>query len=86
VDTCAIRKSSVPTLWLPELKLLESDKEAFLSPTGWLTDSIVNAVQSLINKQFPDIKGFQDTCLESVHEFNICKENLFKFYIHQVIG
>ena len=46
-----------------KVELLEFDKEALLSPTGWLTDSIVNAVQRLIKKQFPDIKGFQDTCL-----------------------
>ena len=78
VDYCAISKPSSPKIWLPELKLLESDKETLLSPTGWLTDSIVNAVQSLIRKQFPDISGLQDTCLGSVYEFNTLQGEFFQ--------
>ena len=84
MNTCAIKKSSGSTLWLPKLKLLESDKEALLSPTGWLTDSIVKAVQSLIKSSFLTLKDFKIPVLDQCTSSTLCKENLF--FIHQVIG
>ena len=61
VLSCTTSKSLNQKIWLPELKLFEFDKDALLSPTGWLTDSIINAVQKILRKRFPDVSGLQDT-------------------------
>ena len=39
-------------MWIPELELPSSDKE-ILSPTAWLTDSIIDAAQILLKKECP---------------------------------
>lgn len=78
VESCAVSKRACPKTWLPELKLLELDKEAILCPTGWLTDSIINAVQCLLKKQFPNINGFQDTCLGSVYNFKTLQSDFIQ--------
>ena len=75
---CPVSKRACPKTWLPELKLLEMDKEVILCPTGWLTDSIINAVQRLLKKQFPNINGFQDTCLGSVYNFKILQGDIIQ--------
>ena len=45
-------------MWIPELELSSSDKEILLSPTAWLTDSIIDAAQNLLKKEFP-VPGLQ---------------------------
>lgn len=42
--------------WIPELSLLKTGQES-LSNTGWLTDSITDASQRLLQKK--PISGFQ---------------------------
>ncbi len=69
VDSCTVSKRN-PKAWLPDFQLFESDRDCILSPTGWLTDTIINAVQIMLKKQFPHINGLQDTCLGSVYQFN----------------
>ena len=73
VDSCTTSKPLNQKIWLPELKLFELDKDALLSPTGWLTDSIINAVQKILRKQFPDVSGLQDTGLGLLCNFTILK-------------
>lgn len=45
-------KNPVPSQkdWFPELSLTKSDRDVMLSPTAWLTDSVVNAAQTLMKK------------------------------------
>ena len=50
-------------MWLPYLNLSQKDKEILLSPTAWITDSIVNAAQQLLREQFPRLPGLQDVSL-----------------------
>lgn len=69
VDSCTVSKRNLKA-WLPDFQLFESDRDCILSPTGWLTDTIINAVQIMLKKQFPHINGLQDTCLGSVYQFN----------------
>ena len=45
-------------LWIPELGLTSSDRDILLSPTAWLTDSIIDAAQNLLKKAFP-VPGLQ---------------------------
>ena len=45
-------------MWIAELELSSSDKEILLSPTAWLTDSIIDAAQNLLKKEFP-VPGLQ---------------------------
>ncbi len=54
---CLKPLSTEPNVWLPELKLSQSDKEVLLCPTGWLTDHIMNAAQHLLQNQFPNLEG-----------------------------
>ncbi len=54
---CLKPLSTEPNVWLPELKLSQSDQEVLLCPTGWLTDNIMNAAQHLLQNQFPNVEG-----------------------------
>ncbi len=57
-DECAVADGK----WLPELFLRADDKE--LIETGrWLTDKHVTAAQMLLQKDFPQVNGLQETTL-----------------------
>lgn len=58
-------------MWLPFLNLSHKDKEILLSPTAWISDSIVNAAQQLLREQFPQLPGLQDVSLGVTMAFNI---------------
>lgn len=60
-----------PKPWLPALGLIDVDKECLLSPVGWITDSVMNAVQQLLQQQFPSVNGLQSVTLGLVCNFNI---------------
>ena len=70
-----------PKPWLPCLGLLELDKQALLNPVGWLSDSIINAVQCLIQKQFPHVNSMQDVCLGRTMAFQV-RHNDFMQILH----
>ncbi len=72
---CLKPLSTEPNVWLPELKLSQSDKEVLLCPTGWLTDNIMNAAQHLLQNKFPNLEGLQDWCGVQFHCY-ITRENL----------
>ena len=57
------KTSQATKQWLPELNLSQFDHEVLLSPTSWLTDSIIDASQKLLQRMFPAISGFQSVCL-----------------------
>ena len=65
------RQAKSPAMWLPSLNLSDKDKEILLSPTAWITDSIVNAAQQLLREQFPQLPGLQDISLGQTMAFNI---------------
>lgn len=48
--------------WLKELQLYDTDKEILLNGHE-LTDALVNASQSILSRQFPQLVGFQSTLL-----------------------
>ena len=58
-------------VWIECLGLFETDREIVLSPTGWLNDRIINAAQTLLKNQFPELSGFQDVALGQVMNFTI---------------
>ena len=60
-----------PAMWISSLNLSQKDKEVLLSPTAWITDSIVNAAQQLLREQFPQLPGLQDVSLGLTVAFNI---------------
>ena len=45
-------------MWIPQLELSSSDREILLSPTAWLTDSIIDGAQTLLKKACP-VPGLQ---------------------------
>jgi hypothetical protein len=51
----------LPNQWIPALNLYDSDREILMSHNEWLTDSIIDAAQILIQKQSP-IGGLQKVC------------------------
>ena len=53
-----LSKEKDANMWIPELALFSSDRDILLSPTAWLTDSIVDGAQSLLKKACP-VPGLQ---------------------------
>ena len=66
----SMKKTKASQPWLPTLNLHISEQDILLSPTAWITDTIVNAAQNMLKKQFPSISGLQDVALGLVN-FNI---------------
>ena len=56
---------------MPDLKLTAYDRNVLLNPVGWITDSIVDAAQTLLKQQFPHIRSLQ----------NVTKGMTMSFYI-----
>ena len=79
------KKHTKPSaMWL---HLLQKDKEILLSPTGWVTDSIVNAAQKLLREQFPHLPGLQDVSLGHTKRSILCLVNSCKLYTDpRIIG
>lgn len=69
-DTSKSSNVSTPTMWIPELGLSTYDRDVLLS-NGWLTDSIVNAAQTLLRKSNPIISGLQDVTLGLTMSFEV---------------
>ena len=59
LDDYQPRTTRQSKIWLSDVGLTQSDKEVLLGPTGWLTDTIVNAAQQLLAHQFLDFKMCQ---------------------------
>lgn len=64
-------ESSAGSTWLstPLYTLKMDKKEEVLSPTGWLSDTVIGAAQLLILQEFPHIAGLQDP---AVHHCLLC--------------
>ena len=65
------KTSQATKQWLPELNLSQFDHEVLLSPTSWLTDSIIDASQKLLQRMFPAISGFKSVCLGLTTSFQV---------------
>ena len=62
-DTDVIPLAQIP--WVPSLKLTMQDKQELLCGS-LLSDKHIYAAQTLLQRQFPNINGFQDSCLSQV--------------------
>ena len=51
--------------------LNNDDKQILESKDLSINDKLMNAAQSLLKKQFPEIPGFQDTLLQTKHQFSV---------------
>ena len=51
--------------------LTSNDREDVLSPSGWLTDSVIAAAQLLILQEFPRMCGLQSPVLQQTLAFNV---------------
>lgn len=71
VEEAKPKKSKPPKKWIPDLGLLDCDRSTLLSPVGWINDSLVNASQELLKKQFPDLCGLQDTAMGYIMNYKI---------------
>ena len=54
-------KKQPPEKWIPELDLYLLDRDVLLNPEAWVTDSIVDAAQTLIKQSSP-VGGLQKVC------------------------
>ena len=61
--------------------ILSMADKAILEGKGWLTDSIVNAAQTMLADQFSMTTGFQSTNTGLCMTFTIEPMNLFKFFM-----
>ena len=64
-------KSQSEKLWIRELNLFERDREILLSPTGLLTDNIIDAAQTLLRQAFPVLSGLQSVTCGLTMNFDI---------------
>lgn len=63
----SVVSSSEP--WVPSLGL--TNRDLFLLETGdWLEDQHVDAAQTLLKRQFPEVNGLQPPCLGQVLQFS----------------
>ena len=53
-----------------------------ISNKRMLNDSVINAVQSILHKQYPDIGGFQDTILGQTLNFDVYQNQPFVQVLH----
>ena len=60
-----------PKPWIPDLELTQTDRDTLLSSIAWVTDSIVNAAQSLLKKANPRMAGFQSVALGLTMSFDV---------------
>lgn len=60
-----------PWIQIANVELYDYDKQALLSPVGWLTDSLVNVAQQLLKKQFSTIQSLQDVAVSYTMNFEI---------------
>lgn len=58
-------------MWIRELGLYSTDRETLLSPTGWLTDNIINAAQGLLKKNPHVVSGLQNVSLGLTMNFDV---------------
>ena len=77
--------SREPEVWIADLNLHHTDKEILLSPTQWLTDTIINAAQQLLTKQFPQLPGLQDVSLGQTMSFVVQPEEFLQI-VHSSQG
>ena len=61
-------------LWLPELNLAKSDWDILLNPTAWLTDSLIDAAQTLLKKANPAMQGLQSVIRGMTMNFDVVRE------------
>ena len=53
-------RNESPKLWIANLNLFELYRNDLLDPVGCMSDSIINAAQKLLKRQFPSLNGLQD--------------------------
>lgn len=58
-------------MWLANFHLTQLDKDALLSPVGWITDSLIDAAQQLLKQQFPMLPGLECVDLGLIMNFNV---------------
>ena len=61
--------------WLcnPLYTLTSTNREEVLSPTGWLSDSVIHSAQLLMLQQFPHVSGLQTPVLQQTLAFQVHK-------------
>ena len=71
VDSVQLKKRKQEKFWIKELNLLEQDREILLNPAGELTDSIIDAAQTLLKQAFPQLCGLQSVSCGLTMTFDI---------------
>ena len=66
----ALAKNKVTEYWLKDLLLYPFEKNS-LSQGNWLTDSVINAAQTLLKQQFPHVGGLLEAVLADTLGFEI---------------
>ena len=70
-DSDAVAVSSKNWLCNPLYTLTSTNREEVLSPSGWLSDRVIEAAQLLILQQFPHISGLQNPILQQTLTFQV---------------
>ena len=62
-----------PTVWVQTslYTLHGTDRPLILSPSGWLNDKIIHALQMLLIQHFPDTDGLEPPTLEQIQGFQL---------------
>ena len=71
VDDQPSKKVKKTPDWVPGLKLTTYHKQIILDPVGWMTDTIIDAAQTLLKQQFPHIQSLQSVTLGLTMSFHV---------------
>ena len=65
-DSSGTVNASCETIWVPSLGLRKEDESILQNNGTWLNDSIINAAQDLLHRQFPYVNGLVNSlCVAS---------------------
>ena len=70
----------VKKYWISELLLFPEDLKC-IQDNDWLTDSVIDAAQFLLKKQFPNVCGLQSVVLGQNLAFNVMKGDFVQIII-----
>ena len=75
-EICEVTNKHKLGIWLEGdiYKLYKSDRDILLSPTAWLNDNIICAVQNILKQQMPLLQGLQAPSLGQTCSFDIVKQ------------
>ena len=62
--------------------MISKESVLALKNNRMLSDDIINALQNMLSREYPDVKGLQDPALGQALQFKVINESLFVQVLH----